>query len=84
MPTFPPASNQYKGEPMTPTKISRRTTNHTLTGTREMNRTLENEVQRSDLEALEQRRIDHDMRMRKFAEETNTRDPGKGWVDTRH
>jgi hypothetical protein len=61
-------------------KISRRTT----TGMREMSRTLQSEVQRSDLEALEQQRIDHDARMRRFAEATNTPDPGRGWVDTKH
>jgi hypothetical protein len=67
----------------TTNKMSRRT-NHSSTGTREMNRVLETEVQRSDLEKLEQQRIDHDSRMRRFAEANNTRDPGKGWVDTRH
>ena len=64
-------------------KISRRTT-HASTGAREMNRVLQTEVLRSDLERLEQQRIDHETRMRRFAESTNTRDPGKGWVDTRH
>jgi hypothetical protein len=84
MPTifFSGADNQ--GGMMKHAKISRRTTAHASTGTREMNRTLQNEVQRSDLEALEQQRIDHETRMRKFAEASNTRDPGKGWVDTRH
>ena len=67
----------------TTNKISRRTS-HSSTGTREMNRVLETEVQRSDLEQLEQQRIDHDARMRRFAEASNTRDPGKGWVDSRH
>jgi hypothetical protein len=67
----------------TTNKISRRT-GHSSTGTREMNRALSTEVQRSDLEQLEQHRIDHDARMRRFAESTNTRDPGKGWVDSRH
>jgi len=66
----------------TTSKISRRTT--ASSGTREMNRVLQNEVQRSDLEQLEQQRIDHETRMRKFAEATNVRDPGKGWVDSRH
>jgi hypothetical protein len=67
----------------TTNKISRRTT-HASTGTREMSRSLQTEVQRSDLEELEQQRIDHETRMRKFAESTNTRDPGKGWVDITH
>jgi hypothetical protein len=67
----------------TTNKISRRTT-HASTGTREMGRALQTEVQRSDLELLEQQRVEHDSRMRRFAEATNTRDPGRGWVDTKH
>jgi hypothetical protein len=60
-------------------KMSRRTT-----GVREMNRTLETEMLRSDLEVLEQQRVDFDTRRRKFAEASNTRDLPKGWNDTNH
>ena len=62
-------------------KMSRRTK---TTGVRDLGRALQREIQRTDLEQLEQQRIDHDTRLRKFAEATNTRDPGKGWVDMRH
>jgi hypothetical protein len=72
-----------KGEQtMKNTKMSRRT--HSTTGMREMNRELQNEMLRTDLEQLEQQRIQHDVNRRKFAEATNTRDVPRGWVDTRH
>ena len=57
-------------------KMSRRTT-----GMRDMNRALQNEMIRSDLEQLEQSRVELDTRRRRFAEAMNTPDVPKGWVD---
>jgi hypothetical protein len=40
-------------------------------------------MMRSDLEQLEQSRVEFDSRRRKFAEAMNTPDAPKGWMDRR-